>query len=462
MGTSPTRPVQSPIIHVMLNSQGQPLVLIIGGGFAGLSAARGLARAPARVLLVDRRNYHLFQPLLYQVATASLSPADISAPIRSILKHQRNCDVALAEVTAIDVERRIVTLSDPRAFAEDGAPVGAREVGYDYLMVASGATHSYFGYEAWRERAPGLKDIPDATEIRRRFLLAFERAEREDDDARRRARLTFVVVGAGPTGVELAGAMAEIARKSIPKDFRRIDTTTARVVLCEGGSRVLPAYPEELSARAKRDLEALGVEVMVDALVTAMDERGVVIGEGEGAKRIDASCVFWAAGVKASGLGAMLGAPTDKAGRVKVSPDLSIPGRPEVFVAGDLAQVTDRSGGEVPGVAPAAMQMGRHVARVIRGEAASVLHNAPRPRREPFRYVDKGMLATIGRARAVADVRGRRFAGLAAWALWSLVHIFFLIGFRNRFLVMYQWAWAWATFQRGARLITPEHGDTGA
>lgn len=410
-----------------------------------------MARAPVAITLVDRRNYHLFQPLLYQVATASLSPADIAAPIRHVLRRQRNCEVMLAEVVGFDLARRVVRV---RAAADAvGGSEAAREIHYDYLVLATGATHSYFGRDDWETWAPGLKDIGDATEIRRRFLTAFERAELEPDASARRALLTFVVVGAGPTGVELAGAMSEIARKSMPRDFRNIDTTSARIILCEGRDRVLPEYPAALSERALRDLRALGVEVLLETTVTAVDERGVTASAKGAEQRIDASCVFWAAGVKASPLGAMLGADLDRAGRVRVEADLSIAGHPEVFVLGDLASTRDPA----PGIAPAAMQMGRFAGRVIAAEAGRALHNPGPPRRAAFRYLDKGMLATIGRSRAVADIRGHRFGGFPAWALWLGVHIFFVIGFRNRAMVLLQWAWAWFTFQRGARLIT---GDT--
>lgn len=416
---------------------GTPRVVIVGGGFAGLYAARALARSDASITVIDRNNHHLFQPLLYQVATASLNPADIAAPIRQILKGQANCRVLLGEVTGIDTARRVVVLSDG-------------EEPYDHLVVAAGATHSYFGHDDWAKHAPGLKDASDALEIREKFLLSFEAAEREPDAGKRRAILTFVVIGGGPTGVELAGAMAEIARRAIPREFRRIDTTTARIILLEGGARLLTAFPPDLSTRAKHDLESMGVEVWVNSIVSSIDARGVTIGE----ERIATRNVFWAAGVKASPIGASLGAPMDRAGRVLVNPDLSLPGHPEVFVVGDLAAIKDEKSGEmVPGVAPAAMQMGRFVGRLIaaeieRGQATSA---APRPR---FAYKDKGNLATIGRARAVGVINGRGFAGLLAWALWLGIHIVYLIGFRNRVLVLTQWAWAYFRYERGARLIT--------
>jgi NADH dehydrogenase len=413
-----------------------PRIVIIGGGFAGLAAAQSLARAPVSVTLIDRRNHHLFQPMLYQVATASLSPAEIAAPIRKVLSRQQNATVLLGDAVAIDTARQEVVLKDGR-------------VGFDYLILACGVTHSYFGHNEWAPLAPGLKTIEDATEIRRRFLLAFEAAERETDEAARRAKLTFVVVGAGPTGVELAGAMAEIARRSIPRDFRSIDTRTARIILVEGADRVLTAFPPELSARAKRDLEHLGVEVRLSSRVTEVDAGGVRLGD----ERIAAECVLWAAGVQAEPIAATLGVELDRSGRVKVGPDLSIPAHPRIFVAGDLATITDpRTGQPVPGVCPAALQMGKHVAAVIAKEITAP--DGPVTRRVPFRYRDKGILATIGRARAVADIRGLRFAGLLAWLLWAGVHIFFLITFRNRVIVMLQWAWEYLLFQRGARLIT--------
>lgn len=414
-----------------MTDESGPKVVIVGGGFGGLASAKALRRARVHITLIDRRNHHLFQPMLYQVATASLSPAEIAAPIRKVLSKQKNCRVLLGDAVGVDVAAREVVLSDGR-------------VPYDRLILACGVTHSYFGHAEWAAAAPGLKTVDDATEIRRRFLLCFEAAEREENEAARRAKLTFVVVGGGPTGVELAGAMAEIARRSIPADFRSIDTRTARIVLVEGGDRVLGAFPPELSARAKRDLEQLGVEVQLNARVTHVDDRGVNIG----ATRIDAGCVLWAAGVQAEPIARTLGAELDASGRVKVNADLSVPGHPEIFVVGDLATIVDkRTGKPVPGVCPAATQMGRHAARCIASG-----------RGRPFRYVDKGILATIGRARAVADIRGVRFAGLVAWLLWAGVHIFFLISFRNRVIVMMQWAWEYLFFQRGARLITGGEG----
>lgn len=435
----------------MSTPDGRRHVLIVGGGFGGLNAARGLARAPVRVTVLDRRNHHLFQPMLYQVATAGLSPAQIASPIRGILSRQKNAEVLLAEATAVDLARRVVVTD-------------LGEIAYDVLVLATGATHSYFGHDDWAATATGLKTVEDALTIRSRFLLAFEAAEREADESRRRALMTFVVIGAGPTGVETAGALAEIARTVIRKDFRHIDTRTARVVLVEGQDRVLPAgFPPDLSARAKRDLEAMGVEVRVGTRVTDVrggDHPSVTLGEGAGAERIEAHNIIWAAGVKGSPVGATLGVPTDPAGRVIVGPDLSIPGRPEVFVIGDLAKVVDsKTGAMVPGVCPAAVQMGQYVARIVKAEVRGA--TGPRP---AFSYWDKGSLATIGRSRAVALLpmpvirRTVKFAGFIAWALWAGVHVFFLIGFRNRVLVMLEWAWAYWFYQRGARLITSDAG----
>jgi len=400
-------------------------VVIIGGGFGGLYAAKALAKAPVRITLVDRRNYHLFQPLLYQVATAALNPSDIAAPIRAVLRKQKNVSVIMGDATGIDLDRKLVRLADG-------------ELTYDILIIATGATHSYFGHPEWEENAPGLKTIEDALEIRRRVLRAFEAAERETDSARQQAWLNFVVVGGGPTGVELAGALSEIARQTMIRDFRRINPSSARVILIEGVNRVLPPYPPTLSEKAAAQLRGLGVEVMTNAMVTNVSDYGVRVGE----TAIPTRTVLWAAGVQASPLARTLGAPLDRAGRVLVEPDLSVPGHPEVFVIGDLAAVPN-----VPGVAPAAIQEGTHTAknieRIIAGQPSL-----------PFRYHDKGSLATIGRAAGVADFGRIKLSGFLAWAAWLSVHIFFLIGFRNRILVILQWAWAYVTFQRGARLIT--------
>jgi len=409
----------------------RPNVVIVGCGFAGLYCTRALARAPVRVTLVDRRNHHLFQPLLYQVATAGLSPGDIAYPVRSFIRNQRNLDVVLAEVSAFDLAGRRVLLSDGRALR------------YEQLLVATGAGHSYFGRPDWARFAPGLKTIEDAVEIRRRIFVAFEEAEQEPDPARRGALLSFVIVGGGPTGVELAGALAEIAHHTLASEFHRIDPRRARILLLEGTPRLLPAYTPDLSESARRQLASLGVEVRTDAMVTDIDEAGVRVGD----ERVPARTVLWAAGVAASPLGRALGAPLDRAGRVKVEPDLTLPGHPEVYAAGDLAVVVRRDGQLVPGLAPAAIQEGRHVARnmvrALRGEP-----------RLPFHYLDKGSLATIGRGRGVGVVFGRHLRGALAWLAWLFVHIFFLIGFRNRVLVILEWAWQYLTFRRGARLIT--------
>jgi len=407
----------------------RPNVVIVGGGFGGLYAAKGLRRAPVNVTVLDRRNHHLFQPLLYQVAGAALNPSDIAAPIRRILRRQRNAEVLLGEVVAVDPVGKRVLLRDG-------------ELAYDYLIVATGATHSYFGKSEWERVAPGLKTIEDALTIRRHVLLAYETAEREPTPEAQRDWLTFVIVGAGPTGVELAGSLVEISRQTLARDFRRIDPRRARVVLVEGASRVLPTYPPDLSEAARRQLEALGVEVRLGAQVTDMDERGVSVG----AERIPARTVIWAAGVAASPLARTLGVPLDRAGRVMVQPDLTVPGHEEIQVIGDLAAL-QQDGRMVPGIAPAAIQEGRHAAanivRAVRGQP-----------RLPFRYRDKGTLATIGRAAAVADLRGIHLKGLIAWLAWLVVHIYFLIGFRNRLLVLLEWAWAYVANERGARLIT--------
>lgn len=433
-----------------------PRIVIIGGGFGGLYAAKSLAKAPVDITVIDRRNHHLFQPLLYQVATAALSPADIAAPIRHVLSRQRNTQVLLAEATAVDVARRIVTLAHA-----PGVETGVHEVPYDYLIVATGASHSYFGHDDWAPFAPALKTVEDAVEIRRRILLAFERAELERDAAEQRRELTFMVVGGGPTGVEMAGALAEIAVRSIPADFRHVDTTTARVVLVEAQDRLLAGFPAALSDRARRDLERMRVEVRVHQRVVGVDHDGIDVQLENGAsERIEGRNVIWAAGVKASQIVASLGAPMDRVGRVIVEPDLSVPGHPEVFVVGDAAKVIDtRTGREVPGQCPPAIQMGLYVAREIAREIRAVSRaGAGRTTtRRPFLYHDKGQLATIGRAKAVAEVAGVNFGGLIAWVLWAFVHIFYLIGFRNRLLVMIEWAWAYIAFERGARLIT---GDT--
>ncbi len=412
-----------------------PHVVIVGAGFGGLTAARELGGAPVEVTVVDRRNHHLFQPLLYQVATAALSPGDIAYPIRAVLRRQRNADILLADAVSVDTARRQVVLTDSR-------------LAYDFLILATGARHAYFGHDAWEKRAPGLKSLEDALDIRRRILLAFERAEREQDPERRKALLTFVLVGGGPTGAELAGAIGEISRRVLSSDFRAIDPREARILLLEAGPRILPAFPPELSARAAAALGKLGIEVRTGAAVTA-------IGDGfveAGSERFRAETVLWAAGVAASPLGRSLGVALDRAGRVLVEPDLTIPGHPEVFVIGDLAALRDASGKTLPGVAPVAIQQGRHAARnieaALRGEKL-----------RPFHYRDPGNLAVLGRAAAIADLPGIRLSGFPAWLVWCFVHILYLIGFRNRFIVLFEWAWAYLTWQRGARLITGEDGS---
>ncbi|PYQ50391.1 MAG: FAD-dependent oxidoreductase [Acidobacteria bacterium] len=405
-----------------------PHVVIVGGGFAGLSAARALRGSPVRITLVDQHNHHVFQPLLYQVATAGLSSADIAAPLRHILRHQKNATVILAMVTGVDLRAHRLLLFD-----------GALD--YDYLILAAGVTHSYFGHDEWAPHAPGLKTLQDAIDIRRRVLLAFENAERETDSKRQEEWLTFVVVGAGPTGVEMAGTLAEIARHTLRGEFRRIDPDRARVILVEGTDRVLPPYPPELSDKARRQLEALGVRVVTRSMVTGIDSSGVALG----AERIAARTVVWAAGVAASPLGRSLGVPVDRAGRVEVEPDLSVPGHREVFVVGDLAAV-EQDGQLVPGVAPAANQMGHHAALNIRRALGGQPPAA-------FRYRDKGSLATIGRKAAVAVIGRLKLSGVLAWMAWLGIHIFFLIGFRNRMVVMLDWAVAYFTYQRHARLL---------
>ncbi|MBV8031679.1 MAG: NAD(P)/FAD-dependent oxidoreductase [Betaproteobacteria bacterium] len=407
-----------------------PHVVILGCGFGGLWAAQGLARASVQVTVVDRANHHLFTPLLYQVATAGLSAPAIAGPIRHILARQKNTTVLLADATSIDPVARKVVLDD------------ADVLHYDFLVVATGSTHSYFGNDAWAAHAPGLKTLEDAFDIRARILLAFERAEREEDPARRAAWLTFVVVGGGATGVELAGTLAEIARHTLPGEFRRFDPRNARVVLVEGTDRVLPPYPPSLSQRARAQLERLGVTVWLGRRVTGIDEGGVSLGND----RIEARTVLWAAGVASSPLGGSLGAPLDRAGRVLVAPDLSVPAHPEIFVAGDLAAVST-DGKPVPGIAPAAKQMGRHIARNI------LLALEKKPAR-PFRYRDWGQLATIGRSAAVAEMGPLRLSGFAAWLVWLVAHIYFLINFRNRVVVLIDWASSYFTYNRYARIVS--------
>lgn len=413
----------------------EPHVVVVGGGFAGLWTVRALAREPVRITLVDRRNHHLFQPLLYQVATAGLSAPDIAAPLRHILRGQANVEVLLAEVTGIDAAARRIALDDGRTLA------------YDTLVLASGATHAYFGRDDWADVAPGLKTLDDALAIRRRVLTAFERAEAATSDAERDAWLDFAVVGGGPTGVELAGTLAEIARHTLRDEFRHIDPARARVRLIEAGPRVLASFPEDLSARARAQLERLGVEVLTGRAVTAITDDGYALGDDVVASRT----VLWAAGVAASPLGRMLGVDTDRVGRVPVAPDLSVPAHPDVFVAGDLASV-QQDGRAVPGVAPAAKQMGRHVARAIRAR----LRGEPAP---AFRYRDYGNLATIGRMAGVVDLHGLKLSGLLAWWFWLIAHVFFLIGFRNRLIVLINWAWSYWSYQRHARIILRDEAD---
>ncbi len=415
-------------------------VAIVGGGFGGLYTARALARAPVALTLVDRRNFHLFQPLLYQVATGGLSPGDIASPLRAVLRRQKNARVLLGEVVDVDPSRGEVVLRDGR-------------IAYDTLVVATGASHHYFGHDDWAPLAPGLKTIEDATEIRRRVLLAFEAAERETDAARRAVWLTFVIVGAGPTGAELAGALAEIANETLRHDFRTIDPSTARILLLEGADRVLPPYSPALSAKAARRLARLHVDVRTGTVVTSIEPGAVTVRAGERSERIAVHTVVWAAGVAASPLGRAVaratGAPLDRAGRVLVEPDLTAARHPEIFVIGDLASFTHQSGAPLPGVAPVAMQQGRHVA----GTIARRLRGASTG---PFRYFDRGSMAVIGRGAAVAAIRGVEFDGYLAWLAWLFVHIMYLVEFQNRVLVLVQWAWNYLTWDRGARLITAE------
>jgi NADH dehydrogenase len=414
---------------VRMDGSRRPRVVVVGGGFAGLEAVKGLRRAPVDITLLDARNHYLFQPLLYQVATAALNPSDIAAPLREILRKQENVTVLLAHVTGIDMENRKVLLPDG-------------EQPYDYLVLATGATHSYFGHPEWAHLAPGLKTIEDAIEIRKRVLLAYEAAEREPDAERRKALMTFVIIGGGPTGAELAGAFCEIARYAMAKDFRRINPSDARIVLIEGAPRILPTYVESLTTKARQQLEKLGTEVRTNERVTGVDADGVWIGS----ERIKAHTVIWAAGVQASPLMKCCGTELDRAGRAIVEPDLSVPGHPEIMIIGDAA-FREQDGKPIFGVAPAAMQGGRYAAQRIRRMIAG------QPV-EPFHYVDKGSLATLGRRAAIADIRGIRLSGFIAWLAWLFIHLAYLIQFRNRVIVLMEWAWSYVTFQRGARLIT--------
>jgi NADH:ubiquinone reductase (H+-translocating) len=409
----------------------RPRVVIVGAGFGGLSAAAGLARAPVEVTVVDERNYHLFQPLLYQVATAGLAPTDIAEPIRAILSRQKNARVLMGRVVGVDTAKRTVLLRD-------------QALPYDTLIIATGARHAYFGHDEWAGVAPGLKTIEDATRLRRNILIAFERAETATDAEEQHRLMTFLVIGGGPTGVEMAGAIAELAKMALAADFRAIDPAMSRITLIEAGPRVLPAFPEKLSAFAKRALEKLGVEVRLGQAVTGCDAEGVTVGGA----RIESSTIIWAAGVAASPAAEWLGAAHDRAGRVKVGGDLSVPGHPEIFIIGDTAQVLDSAGQPLPGVAPVAKQQGNYIARLI----AARLRNGPVL--PPFHYRNLGNLATVGRSAAVVDMGFLRLHGHLAWFFWSFAHIYFLIGFRNRFTVAFDWAWAYVTFQRGARLIT--------
>jgi NADH dehydrogenase len=410
----------------------RPRVVIVGAGFAGLEAAKILGRNDdVRVTVVDRRNHHLFQPLVYQVATAALDPSDVAAPIRLVLRHARNTEVVLAEVSSIDRSSRTLGFADGSSLR------------YDHLIVAAGANDNYFGHTEWSEHAPGMKSLEDALEVRRRVLFAFEEAEREEDEARRRAWLTFVIIGGGPTGVELAGSLSEMAHKVLPHDFRHIDTQSARIVLIEGLDRLLPAYSEELSARAKKDLERLQIDVRLGTRVTAIDRDGVQVGN----EHIEARTVLWGAGVAPSPLGKMLGGPVNRAGQVEVTPELTLPGDPRVFVAGDMAAVM-HDGKPVPGLAPAAMQMGRSAAR-------NVLRQVRGKPLEPFRYLDKGSFAVIGRGAAVGSIFSKfDVSGVLAWFLWATIHLLYLVGFRSRITVMFTWLYSYLTWRRIARLIT--------
>lgn len=417
----------------------RPRVVIVGGGFGGLAAAKALRGAGTRITIVDRRNHHLFQPLLYQVATAGLSPANIAAPIRRIFRRRPDVEVRFDEVVGIDAAGKRLALRE------------SGELEFDYLILAAGATHSYFGHDDWEAVAPGLKTLEDALTIRRRVLLAFERAEREDSESARRRLLTFVVVGGGPTGVEMAGAIAELAKRALAGDFRRIHTGDARVLLLEGSDRVLPSFPPELSASARRQLEALGVEVRTGERVVAIDATSARVARGDGSlETIETETVVWGAGVAGSPLGKALGAGVelDRAGRVVVGADLTAPGHPDIFVIGDMAAVRNADGSTAPGVAPAAIQGGSYAADVIRRRIRG--RRAP----GPFRYFDKGSLATIGRSSAVGHVGRFRFSGWPAWFVWCFIHVIFLVGFRNRFAVLTEWAWSYFTYERGARLIT--------
>ena len=423
-------------------SDKRPRVVIVGAGFGGLSAAKALRKADVRVTLVDRRNHHLFQPLLYQVATAGLSPGQIATPIRTVLRDQKNAEVVLGTVTGVDTERRVVKM-------------GGHEINYDYLVLATGARHSYFGRDDWEQFAPGLKSLEDATELRKRILLAFERAELEEDAEAQQRLLTFVVIGAGPTGVEMAGSIAELAHRALASDFRAIDPHAARVVLVEAGARALATFPEALSAYTAKELKKLEVELMANTKVVGIDEQGVMLQGADGVMTpMPSACVIWAAGVAASPVAKWLGVEGDRAGRVAVDAQLNVPGHPEIFVLGDCALAKDAKGRPLPGLAPVAKQQGEYV-----GQLLTLLRKKPSmkgsgARRPVFAYKDYGALATVGRKIAIADFGALKLRGFIGWLAWSLIHIYFLIGFRNRFSVALDWAWSYLTFQRGARLIT--------
>jgi len=418
-------------------SDPRPRVVIVGAGFGGLSAAKALKKADVRVTLVDRRNHHLFQPLLYQVATAGLSPGQIATPIRTVLRDQKNAEVLLGTVTGVDKDRRVVRM-------------GEHEINYDYLVLATGARHSYFGRDDWEQFAPGLKSLEDATELRKRILLAFERAELEEDVAARARLLTFVVIGAGPTGVEMAGSIAELAHRALASDFRAIDPQAARVVLVEAGTRALTTFPEVLSAYTAKELKKLSVELMANTKVVGIDEAGVMLQGANGVVApLPSACVIWAAGVAASPVAKWLGVEGDRAGRVAVDAQLNVAGHSEVFVLGDCALAKDAKGRPLPGLAPVAKQQGEYVGRML-----TALRRRPEAKRPVFAYKDYGALATVGRKIAIADFGTLKLRGFIGWLAWSLIHIYFLIGFRNRFSVALDWTWSYLTFQRGARLIT--------
>jgi NADH dehydrogenase len=430
-----------PEARISGEEDGRARVVIVGAGFGGLSAAKALANANMRVTLVDQRNHHLFQPLLYQVATAGLAPSQIATPIRTILRHQKNAEVLLGTVTAVDPGRRHVAL--------DG-----RQINYDYLILATGAQHSYFGRDDWETFAPGLKSLEDATELRKRILLAFEKAELESDPSQQERLLTFVVIGAGPTGVEMAGAIAELAHRALASDFRSIDPHAARVVLVEAGPRALATFPEKLSAYTQKALNCLGVEVMSDTRVTSIDQNGVMISGRSGAQYLPSACVVWAAGVAASPVAKWLDVEADRAGRVPVRSDLTLMHHPEIFVIGDCAHVTGEDGKPLPGLAPVAKQQGEHVGRTL-----TKLSRSPNSRRCAFEYRDFGAMATVGRKIAIADFGRIKLKGFVGWVTWCLAHVYFLIGFRNRFSVALDWAWSYLTYERGSRLITGSIDD---